>query len=149
MAFFIGSRISSRPPPVRSREIVDPLHKIRKTLREHYRQKQEFYLTESPAVYDRALRRIFGGDPLRARGEPAATVVASSFNEVIEAGEHILMTERFRVYGGHDVIGVEWAGTLKNILAIASGALDAMKLGWNTRALLITHLSPLLTQTAV
>ncbi len=74
-----------------------------------------------------------------AKGEPAATVVASSFNEVIEAGMHILMTERFRVYSGTDVIGVEWAGTLKNILAIASGALDAMKLGWNTRALMITR----------
>jgi glycerol-3-phosphate dehydrogenase (NAD(P)+) len=74
-----------------------------------------------------------------ARGEPAATVVASSFDEVIEAGMHILMTEKFRVYSGQDVIGVEWAGTLKNILAIASGALDAMKLGWNTRALMITR----------
>jgi glycerol-3-phosphate dehydrogenase (NAD(P)+) len=36
------------------------------------------------------------------------------------------------------VIGVEWAGTLKNIFAIAAGALDAMNLGWNTRAMLIT-----------
>ena len=73
------------PPPVRSREIVDPLHKIRKTLREHYRRKQQVYLTESPAVYDRALRRIFGGDPLRARGEPAAAFLRRHRRELRES----------------------------------------------------------------
>jgi glycerol-3-phosphate dehydrogenase (NAD(P)+) len=73
------------------------------------------------------------------RGEPAATVVASNFDEVLEAGKFLLHNERFRVYTDHDVVGVEWAGTLKNILAIASGALDAMNLGWNARALLITR----------
>jgi glycerol-3-phosphate dehydrogenase (NAD(P)+) len=74
-----------------------------------------------------------------SRGEPAASVVASSFNEVIEAGKELLGSDRFRVYGDSDVIGVEWAGTLKNILAIASGALDGLKLGWNTRSMLITR----------
>ena len=72
-----------------------------------------------------------------ARGEPAATVVASAFKEAVEAGQALLTTDRFRVYGESDVVGVEWAGALKNILAIASGALDALKLGWNTRATLI------------
>jgi glycerol-3-phosphate dehydrogenase (NAD(P)+) len=74
-----------------------------------------------------------------ARGEPAATVVASVFNEVIEAGSALLTSDNFRIYSANDVIGVEWAGTLKNILAIASGALDAMKLGWNSRSMLITR----------
>jgi glycerol-3-phosphate dehydrogenase (NAD(P)+) len=74
-----------------------------------------------------------------ARGEPAATVVASRFPEVIDAGAYLLSGERFRVYTATDVVGVEWAGTLKNILAIAAGALDAMKLGWNARAMLITR----------
>ena len=74
-----------------------------------------------------------------ARGEPAATVVASVFNEVVEAGTVLLASERFRIYSASDVIGVEWAGTLKNILAIASGALDAMKFGWNVRSMMITR----------
>lgn len=74
-----------------------------------------------------------------ARGEPAATVVASAFDEVIEAGQQILSTSKFRVYSSHDVVGVEWAGTLKNILAIAAGALDALGMGWNARAMLITR----------
>jgi glycerol-3-phosphate dehydrogenase (NAD(P)+) len=74
-----------------------------------------------------------------ARGDPAATVVASVFKEVTEAGIALLMTDRFRIYSNSDVIGVEWAGTLKNTLAIASGAVDELKFGWNARAMLITR----------
>jgi glycerol-3-phosphate dehydrogenase (NAD(P)+) len=74
-----------------------------------------------------------------ARGEPAATVVASNFNEIITAGQALFASDTFRIYGAQDVIGVEWAGTLKNVLAIAAGALDAMKLGWNARAMMITR----------
>ncbi len=74
-----------------------------------------------------------------ARGEPAATVVASDFQEVIRAGQELLNTPKFRVYSSTDVVGIEWAGTLKNILAIASGALDGMGLGWNARSMLISR----------
>ena len=74
-----------------------------------------------------------------ARGEPAATVIASAFTEVCEAGKALFSNEGFRTYTDTDVIGVEWAGALKNILAIASGALDALKCGWNTRAMFITQ----------
>jgi glycerol-3-phosphate dehydrogenase (NAD(P)+) len=74
-----------------------------------------------------------------ARGEPAATVVASNFDEVIQAGQALFSSDQFRIYGARDVIGVEWAGTLKNVLAIAAGALDGMKLGWNARSMMITR----------
>lgn len=74
-----------------------------------------------------------------ARGEPAATVVASVFNEVIDAGQALLASDLLRTYGASDIVGVEWAGALKNILAIASGALDALGLGWNARAMLIAR----------
>ncbi len=74
-----------------------------------------------------------------ARGEPAAAVVASSFSEVTDAGLALFTSDSFRIYRATDVIGVEWAGALKNILAIASGAVDAMQLGWNTKGLLITR----------
>ncbi len=74
-----------------------------------------------------------------AKDEPAATVVASEFVEAVDAGVAWLTTPRFRVYAADDVIGVEWAGTLKNIYAIASGALEALEFGWNTRSLLITR----------
>jgi glycerol-3-phosphate dehydrogenase (NAD(P)+) len=72
------------------------------------------------------------------RGDPAATVVASTFSEVCDVGQFLFASKEFRVYRDTDVIGVEWAGTLKNILAIAAGALDAMNLGWNARSMLMT-----------
>ena len=74
-----------------------------------------------------------------SRGEPSATVVASKFTEVVEAGEFLLRTPTFRVYPGSDVVGVEWAGTLKNVYALASGMLDALSFGQNARALLLTR----------
>jgi glycerol-3-phosphate dehydrogenase (NAD(P)+) len=73
------------------------------------------------------------------KGEPAATVVASVFDDVLSAGEAILSNPRFRVYTCHDLIGVEWGGTLKNIFAIASGILDSKGLGWNTKSLLLSR----------
>jgi glycerol-3-phosphate dehydrogenase (NAD(P)+) len=74
-----------------------------------------------------------------AKGKPAATVVASRYQEVIEAGCEVLQAPAFRVFGADDIIGVEWAGTLKNMLAIAAGLLDTLNLGWNTRAMLISN----------
>ena len=73
-----------------------------------------------------------------AAGQPAAAVIASNFEEVIEAGNAILSSDTFRIYGSRDLLGVEWAGTLKNILAIASGCLEALELGKNAQAMLLT-----------
>lgn len=74
-----------------------------------------------------------------AAKEPAATVVASHFKEVIDLGKAALKSNRFRVYGTHDVIGVELAGVLKNIMAIASGVLHGLGFGENAKAMLITR----------
>jgi glycerol-3-phosphate dehydrogenase (NAD(P)+) len=74
-----------------------------------------------------------------ARGQPAATVVASRFEEVVKTGKTLLASPSFRVYGSFDMVGVEWAGTLKNVLAIAAGTLDGLNLGWNSRAMLMTR----------
>ncbi len=74
-----------------------------------------------------------------AMGQPAATVVASQFQEVIEAGKKLLKNDRFQVYGNSDLIGIELCGVLKNIIAIAAGALSGLGLGENARALLISR----------
>ncbi len=74
-----------------------------------------------------------------AKGQPAATVVASKFNEVILEGQRLLRSDRFQVYGNSDIIGVELSGVLKNIIAIAAGALAGMGLGENARGLLISR----------
>ncbi|MEL6673114.1 MAG: NAD(P)H-dependent glycerol-3-phosphate dehydrogenase [Bacteroidota bacterium] len=72
-------------------------------------------------------------------GQPAATVVASRFDEVIREGRAALRSSRFRVHGNHDLKGIEMAGVLKNIMAIVAGILDGLGFGANTRSLLITR----------
>jgi glycerol-3-phosphate dehydrogenase (NAD(P)+) len=73
-----------------------------------------------------------------ARGLPAAAVLASRFDEVIQEGQDALKSNRFHVYGGHDIFGIELAGVLKNILAIGSGVVSGLEFGENARAMLIT-----------
>lgn len=72
-------------------------------------------------------------------GQPAATVLASHFNEVIRAGQRTLRTPRFQVYSSNDLAGVEIAGVLKNIIALAAGALHGLGFGENAKALLISR----------
>lgn len=71
--------------------------------------------------------------------QPAATVIASRFEEVIDAGQKLLKNDRFLVYGSSDLIGIELCGVLKNIIAIGTGALSGMGLGENSRAMLISR----------
>lgn len=71
--------------------------------------------------------------------QPAATVVASHFEEVIDHGQKLLKNDRFLVYGSNDLIGIELCGVLKNIIAIGTGMLSGMGLGENSRAMLISR----------
>ena len=72
-------------------------------------------------------------------GKPAATVISSAFDEVINKGKKALASNRFFVFGSHDVTGAELAGAFKNIIAIASGILGGLNMGKNLQALLITR----------
>jgi glycerol-3-phosphate dehydrogenase (NAD(P)+) len=72
-------------------------------------------------------------------GQPAATVIASEFKEVIEIGQRILGSNLFSVFGSYDMKGAELAGAFKNIIAIGSGILDGLELGKNMQAALITR----------
>ena len=74
-----------------------------------------------------------------SKGHPAATVLASPFNEVINEGKRLLRTENFQVYGNRDLTGVELCGILKNIIAIASGILAGLGFGENAKGLLVSR----------
>lgn len=74
-----------------------------------------------------------------AKGHPAATVIASPFNEVINEGKRLLRTEKFQVYGNKDLTGVELCGILKNIIALASGILAGLGFGENAKGLLVSR----------
>ena len=71
--------------------------------------------------------------------QPAATVVASQFDEVIKVGQRLLKSDRFGVFGNNDLIGVELCGVLKNIIAIGAGAINGLGYGENTKGLLISR----------
>ncbi|ASC71362.1 Glycerol-3-phosphate dehydrogenase [NAD(P)+] [Halomicronema hongdechloris C2206] len=76
------------------------------------------------------------------QGLPAATVVASEDVLAAEAVQHLFACENFRAYSSTDPLGAELGGTLKNIIAIAVGVCDGLKLGYNARAALITRAIP-------
>ena len=71
--------------------------------------------------------------------QPAATVVASHFDEVINLGQRLLKSDRFGVFGSNDLIGVELCGVLKNIIAIGAGAISGLGYGENTKGLLVSR----------
>jgi glycerol-3-phosphate dehydrogenase (NAD(P)+) len=74
-----------------------------------------------------------------AMQQPGATVVASHFNEIINLGKKLLRNEYFQIYGNNDLVGVELAGVLKNIIAIAAGSLSGLGYGENAKGLLISR----------
>ncbi len=70
---------------------------------------------------------------------PTAVVVASGRNEAVEHVQAEFRSATFRLYGSADVVGVEIGGALKNVIAIAAGVVDALGLGHNALAALITR----------
>lgn len=71
--------------------------------------------------------------------EPTAVVVASRSNRAAEAAQAAFQTDYFRVYTNPDVLGVELGGALKNVIALAAGAVAGLGFGQNTLAALITR----------
>jgi glycerol-3-phosphate dehydrogenase (NAD(P)+) len=74
-----------------------------------------------------------------ARGDPTAAVVASTDDALAERVQTTLSHASFRLYRSSDVAGVELAGSLKNVIAIAAGVLEGLGLGSNTNAALVTR----------
>ena len=74
-----------------------------------------------------------------ARSLPT-TVVSSCVNkEAAEYVQHLFSNETFRVYTNSDVLGVELAGAMKNVIALGAGISDGLGLGDNTKAALLTR----------
>ena len=72
-------------------------------------------------------------------GYAAGAVVACRDPEVAKALQGVFNSGLYRVYTTPDVVGVEVAGALKNVIAIAAGVADGVGVGDNTRALVITR----------
>jgi glycerol-3-phosphate dehydrogenase (NAD(P)+) len=82
-----------------------------------------------------------------AHGEPTAVVVASGGASTGESGAESLAEQiqeefavpAFRLYTNDDVLGVELAGAMKNVIAIAAGTCEGLGLGHNAIAALVTR----------
>lgn len=74
-----------------------------------------------------------------ARGRPTALVAASFDAALCEAAVDAFHGDTLRVYTSSDPVGVEVGGAVKNVLAIATGIADGLRLGLNARAALITR----------
>jgi len=74
-----------------------------------------------------------------AKGVPSATVAASTNCSASKYAQELFMCPSLRVYTNPDILGVELAGALKNVIAIGAGVSDGLGFGDNTKAALLTR----------
>jgi len=72
-------------------------------------------------------------------GYAAAATIAMPDQNLAARLADLFRTSRFRIYSTTDVVGVEIAGALKNVFAIAAGMADGAGAGYNTKAMVITR----------
>jgi glycerol-3-phosphate dehydrogenase (NAD(P)+) len=94
-----------------------------------------------PEVEDDRMATISGPSFAKevAQKMPTSVTVACRNPEIAARVQHVFATPYFRVYTSDDIVGVELGGSVKNVIAIASGMLDGLGMGLNTRAALITR----------
>jgi glycerol-3-phosphate dehydrogenase (NAD(P)+) len=74
-----------------------------------------------------------------ARRMPAGVVAASANRQLAAHVQRLFNTDRFRVYTNDDIVGVELAGAIKNVIAIAAGICDGLSFGDNAKSGLVTR----------
>src|ERR687892_123541 len=80
---------------------------------------------------------------------PTVVTVAAHWERVAQQVQRVFQTETFRVYTSKDMVGVQYGGALKNVIAIAAGISDGLGFGHNARAALITRGLAEITRAAV
>jgi len=90
---------------------------------------------------DRSLAALSGPSiaPEVAAKLPATVVVAATDSDLASRVQRLINRSYFRVYTNPDLLGVEIAGATKNVVAIAAGILDGMKIGDNAKAGLVSR----------
>jgi len=100
---------------------------------------------------DEILKDVLGGDiqiavlsgptiaDELARKLPATAAAACPDHELAKKIQYTFTLPYFRVYTNSDIVGVELAGAMKNVIAIAAGIIDGIKAGDNAKAALISR----------
>jgi hypothetical protein len=77
--------IDGKKPAVTSRATLDPISRLRKTLRTHYQRKREHYGLDYPSIYDNDLRKLFSADKAHLRNTTAAAFLSRIRSELRHA----------------------------------------------------------------
>lgn len=92
------------------------------------RSESELVVLSGPSHAEEVVRRL-----------PTTVVVASADQQRAEAAQDLFINNDFRVYTNPDMMGVEVAGAIKNIIALGAGLSDGLGFGDNAKAALITR----------
>ena len=105
------------------------------------KRMSEVLLDELPSSFANRVCALSGPNLAReiVLGKPASTVLASPNADTAKFVQSIMNSPTFRVYTNTDMVGVELAGALKNIIAIGAGIADGLQLGDNSKAGLMTR----------
>jgi glycerol-3-phosphate dehydrogenase (NAD(P)+) len=105
------------------------------------KRMSEVITEELPEKYHRNIAVLSGPSHAEevARQLPTTITVASDNEAVAEKVQGIFMNDYFRVYTHDDVVGVELAGSLKNVIAIAAGICDGLGFGDNTKGAILAR----------
>ena len=74
-----------------------------------------------------------------ARGIPTTAVVAAHSHQLAKNLQTVFNSKNFRIYTNNDIVGVELAGSLKNVIALACGVCDGLGFGTNAKAAILTR----------
>ncbi len=137
---FVRSTMKS----VRKTKALDPKAAVvsaTKGLEEKSLKRMSQVITEELSLPPRRITILSGPSHAEevCRALPTATVMAGTDEELVARMRQLFQADFFRIYPHHDVIGVELAGSIKNIFAIACGISDGLGLGDNSRAAILTR----------
>ena len=148
-AIFFGDLIVLSTP---SEYLTDTLSKIQKTS-----YKNKIFVSVVKGIHPKSFKRsseiiqeylpkvplvVLSGPTIAgevAQGIPTTAVAACKDQKLATCIQKIFNSDTFRIYTNTDVIGVEFGGSVKNVIALACGICDGLKLGTNAKAAVLTR----------
>ncbi|TLU88521.1 MAG: NAD(P)H-dependent glycerol-3-phosphate dehydrogenase [Chlorobium sp.] len=105
------------------------------------KRMSEVLLEALPGLHSDQVTVLYGPSHAEevAKEQPTTVVASSSSLQTAEKVQEVFHTSMFRVYVNSDIVGVEIAGSVKNIIAIAAGISDGIGFGDNAKAAIITR----------